>query len=242
MPFYLKEPCCDGAAEIKSSPPTILKSSEAATPGSDRLDNLIANNREWAEAIKSEDPTFFERLSRQHTPEYLWIGCSDSRVPANQITGMDPGEIFVHRNIANLVLHTDLNALSVIHYALEYLKVKHIIVCGHHGCGGVAAAYDDKPLGLIDNWLGNIKDVYQSHKKEIECMPDRQQKIDRLCELNVRTQVKRVAKLPIVLQAWERGQDLTIHGWIYGIQNGLIEDLNVHISGSDQVEEAFRRE
>lgn len=242
MPFQLKQPCCDRAAEIKPSTQTILTSSKAsrATPGLDRLENLITNNRKWADAIKSEDPTFFERLAKQQTPEYLWIGCSDSRVPSNQITGLDPGEIFVHRNIANLVLHTDLNALSVIHYALEYLKVKHIIVCGHYGCGGVAAAYDDKPLGLIDNWLGAIKDVYQSQKEDVDGRPDRQQKIDRLCELNVEAQVKRVATLPIVQQAWARGQDLTIHGWIYGIKNGIIEDLNVQITGPDQVEYAYR--
>jgi carbonic anhydrase len=229
--------------KLKSSPPTILESSKATTgdnPGLDRLENLIAKNRKWSEAVNTEDPTFFERLAKQNTPDYLWIGCSDSRVSANTIIGLDPGLVCVHRNIANLVLHTDLNALSVIHYAVEHLKVKQIIVCGHYGCGGVSAAYDDKPLGLIDNWLGPIKDVYHLHKEEVDGKLDREARIDRLCELNVHAQVKRVAALPIVQQAWDRGQDLVIHGWIYGIKNGLIKDLCIHINSHDQVEEAYR--
>lgn len=206
----------------------------------DELTHLAANNRHWAEAIKAEDPGFFQRLAKQQTPEYLWIGCADSRVPANQIIGLDPGEIFVHRNVANLVLHTDLNALSVLQYAVEYLQVKHVIVCGHYGCGGVAAAYDDQSLGLIDNWLGNIKDTYHRHKAEVEALPDRTQRVDRLCELNVRAQVASVAQTPIVQQAWQRGQTLSVHGWIYSISDGLLQDLSVRISGPQQIDSVYR--
>jgi carbonic anhydrase len=203
--------------------------SEKPRTNQDRLENLLENNREWAKAIKAQDPTFFERLATQQSPKYLWIGCSDSRVPATTLIGLDPGEVHVHRNIANLVLHTDLNALSVLHKAIEILKVKHIIVCGHHGCGGVAAALDDKYLGLIDNWLGAIKDVYHLHKEEVDAMPDQEAKVNRLCELNVMAQAARVATIPVVQQAWERGQELTIHAWVYSIKDVSSRDqLNRH--------------
>ena len=208
----------------------------------DQLTHLAANNRRWAEAIKAQDPDFFERLSHQQAPKYLWIGCADSRVPANQITGLDPGEVFVHRNIANLVVHTDLNLLSVLQYAVEYLKVKHVIVCGHYGCGGVAAAYDNKSFGLIDNWLRNIKDTYHRHQTEVEAQPNREARIDRLCELNVTAQVSRVAQTPIVQNAWQRGQSLSVHGWIYSIKDGLLKDMNVRISGPEQVAPIYRFE
>ncbi|MBP7963616.1 MAG: carbonate dehydratase [Caldilineaceae bacterium] len=206
----------------------------------DQLTHLAANNRRWADAIKAQDPGFFERLSHQQAPEYLWIGCADSRVPANQITGLDPGEVFVHRNIANLVVHTDLNLLSVLQYAVEYLKVKHVIVCGHYGCGGVAAAYENKSLGLIDNWLRNIKDTYHRHQDEVEALPNREARVDRLCELNVVAQVSRVAQTAIVQNAWQRGQSLSIHGWIYSIRDGLLQDLQVRISGPEQVDAIYR--
>lgn len=206
----------------------------------DELTHLAANNRRWAEAIKAQDPDFFERLSLQQSPEYLWIGCADSRVPANQIIGLDPGEIFVHRNVANLVVHTDLNLLSVLQFAVEYLKVKHVIVCGHYGCGGVAAAYDSKSLGLIDNWLRNIKDTYHRHRDELETLPTREARIDRLCELNVIAQVNRVAQTPIVQNAWQRGQSLSIHGWIYSIRDGLLQDLKVRVSQAEQVDAIYR--
>ena len=206
----------------------------------DQLTHLAANNRRWADAIKAQDPGFFERLSHQQAPEYLWIGCADSRVPANQITGLDPGEVFVHRNIANLVVHTDLNLLSVLQFAVEYLKVKHVIVCGHYGCGGVAAAYDNKSLGLIDNWLRNIKDTYFRHRDEVEALPSREARVDRLCELNVIAQVSRVAQTAIVQNAWQRGQSLSVHGWIYSIRDGLLQDLQVRISQPDQVDAIYR--
>jgi len=206
----------------------------------DELTHLAANNRRWAEAIKAEDPDFFERLSQQQKPDYLWIGCADSRVPANQIIGMDPGEVFVHRNVANLVVHTDLNMLSVLQFGVEYLGIKHVIVCGHYGCGGVAAAYDNKSLGLIDNWLRNIKDTYHRYRSELEDLPDRTARIDRLCELNVISQVSRVAQTPIVQTAWRRGQSLSIHGWIYSTRDGLLQDLETRISGPDQVDSIYR--
>ena len=209
-------------------------------PPVDELTHLAAKNRRWAEAIKAQDPDFFERLSHQQTPDYLWIGCADSRVPANQIIGMDPGEVFVHRNVANLVLHTDLNLLSVLHFAVEYLKVKHVIVCGHYGCGGVDAAYDNKSLGLIDTWLRNIKDTYQRHREELETLPNRAARVDRLCELNVMAQVRRVAQTPIVQNAWRRSQSLSIHGWIYSIRDGLLQDLQVRINGPEQVDPIYR--
>jgi len=191
------------------------------------LKRLFESNREWAEQIGKEDPGFFEQLSKQHNPEYLWIGCADSRVPANEIVNLPPGEVFVHRNIANVVVHTDLNCLSVIQYAVEELKVKHIIVCGHYGCGGVQAALDDRDHGLIDNWLRHIRDVYRLHAAQLDAIVDPEARRDRLCELNVIEQVANVCDTTMVRNAWKREQELTIHGWIYRLDDGLLRDLNV---------------
>ena len=204
------------------------------------LKNLFDKNKDWAGAVKESDPDFFSKLSRQQNPEYLWIGCSDSRVPANEIVGMLPGEIFVHRNIANLVIHTDLNCLSVIQYAVEVLKIKHIIVCGHYGCGGIIAAMDNRDLGLIDNWLRNIKDIYRIHRERVDLLQDEEAKINLLCELNVIEQVENVCHTTIVQRAWKSGQELTVHGWIYGIEDGILKDLNVAISGLDEISHTHR--
>ena len=188
------------------------------------LDHIIERNRAWAEAINSEDPDYFPNLSRQQNPEYLWIGCSDSRVPANQIIDLPPGEVFVHRNIANVVVHTDLNCLSVIQYAVEVLMVKHIIVCGHYGCGGVAAAIADENHGLIDNWLRHIRDVRRLHSSKLEHLSPAES-FDALCELNVVEQVTNVCNTTIVKDAWKQGHQLYVHGWIYNIKNGLLQNL-----------------
>lgn len=188
------------------------------------LKHLFDRNLEWANAVKQKDPGFFRNLAEQQTPEYLWIGCSDSRVPANQIVDMMPGEIFVHRNIANVVVNTDLNCLSVIHYAVEVLKVKHIIVCGHYGCGGVMAALEDVDHGLVDHWLGHVKDVVRLNTEKLTGLGE-QQKLDLLCELNVKEQVRNVCETSIVQKAWSHGQALSVHGWIYDIANGLLKDL-----------------
>lgn len=189
------------------------------------LQHLFDKNRSWADAITAEDPEFFSGLSKQQAPEYLWIGCSDSRVPANQIVSLPPGEVFVHRNIANIVVHTDLNCLSVIQYAVEVLKVKHIIVCGHYGCGGIKAAMDNAQHGLIDNWLRHIKDVRRFHKDKLENL-NHEDKLDLLCELNVMEQVANVSKTTTVQNAWRAGTELSIHGWIYNIENGILKDLS----------------
>lgn len=191
------------------------------------LKHLFENNRNWADKITEIDPTFFERLSHQQSPEYLWIGCSDSRVPANEIIGLLPGELFVHRNVANLVIHTDMNCLSVMQYAVEILQVKHIIVCGHYGCGGIQAAIDTKPHGLIDNWLGHLRDIYRKYESELIDISSKQELLNRLCELNVIEQVKNVSQSTIVQDAWNRGQTLWVHGWIYGVTDGLLKDLGV---------------
>ena len=188
------------------------------------LKHLFERNLEWATAIKEKDPSFFQALAAQQNPEYLWIGCSDSRVAANQIIDLPPGEVFVHRNIANLVVHTDLNCLSVIHFAVEVLQVKHIIVCGHYGCSGIKAAVDDRQHGLIDNWLRHIKDVARFNSEKLEDL-DEHEKLDLLCELNVREQVTNVCSTPVVKNAWKNGRTLSIHGWIYNINNGLLKDL-----------------
>ncbi|MES9962639.1 MAG: carbonate dehydratase [Candidatus Sedimenticola sp. 20ELBAFRAG] len=205
------------------------------------LNKLFESNLEWAEGIKERDPLFFQKLSRQQRPEYLWIGCSDSRVPANEIVGLLPGELFVHRNVANLVVHTDLNCLSVLQYAVDVLKVKHIIVCGHYGCGGVAAALGSKSQGLIDNWLRHIKDVYHLHREHFEHCVDTEERVDLLCELNVIEQVANVCHTTIVQDAWERGQELTVHGWIYSIHDGVLRDLNVNFDAPEQVSEHYRQ-
>lgn len=188
------------------------------------LKHLFDRNRAWAQAITEKDPEYFKTLSTQQTPEYLWIGCSDSRVPANQIINLPPGQVFVHRNIANVVVHTDLNCLSVIHFAVEVLRVKHIIVCGHYGCGGVIAAMEDKEHGLIDNWLRHIRDVDRFNAKNLAGL-DKHERLDALCELNVKEQVTNVCNTPVVQKAWNEGQDLHVHGWIYNIENGLLQDL-----------------
>lgn len=193
------------------------------------LKRLLEQNRAWAETIKASDPGFFESLAEQQNPDFLWIGCSDSRVPATQLVGMVPGEMFVHRNVANVVVHTDFNCLSVMQYAVDVLRVDHIIVCGHHGCGGVKAAMDNLQFGLIDNWLRHVQDVMHTHQEELSLLEDESKRVDRLCELNVIEQVKSVSRTTIVQNAWQRGQQLAIHGWIYGLQDGLLRDLNVSI-------------
>lgn len=200
-----------------------------------QLQSLLDNNRAWAEKIKSEEPTFFGELSKQQSPQYLWIGCSDSRVPANQIVGPKPGELFVHRNVANVVVHTDLNCLSVIQYAVDALKVKHIIICGHYGCGGVNAALQNSKLGLIDNWLRHVQDVVQKHRSELSTLPGEMKTLDRLCELNVIEQVYNVCQTTIVQNAWAQRQELAVHGWIYSLSDGLIRDLNVCVASQDEL-------
>ena len=196
--------------------------------------NLFAKNAEWAARMTREDPEFFTRLSRQQAPEYLWIGCADSRVPANEIVGLLPGELFVHRNIANVVVHTDLNCLSVIQFAVEALRVKHIIVTGHYGCGGVLAALRDDRLGLVDNWLRHVQDVHGKYRAEIAAIPNMADKHKRLCELNVIEQVANVSQTTVVRDAWAKGHDLAVHGWIYGLENGLLRDLGITVTGVAQ--------
>lgn len=191
------------------------------------LKNLLDNNKKWSKTVKEQRPAFFADLAKQQNPEYVWIGCSDSRVSASNIVGLMPGEVFVHRNIANLVVHTDMNCLSVIQYAVEVLKVKHIIVCGHYGCGGVKAALENKRHGLIDNWLRHIQDTANLYDEILSQFDDEAEKTDKLCELNVIEQVLNVANTTIVQNAWERKQDLTIHGWIYNLNDGIINDLNI---------------
>ena len=194
------------------------------------LPHLFANNRRWAATVRSAQPEFFSRLAGQQAPEYLWIGCSDSRVPANEIVGLMPGELFVHRNVANLVVHTDLNCLSVLQYAVDVLAVRHVIVCGHYGCGGVGAAVSGARLGLIDNWLRHVQDVQEQHRSRLDGAMPPEARADRLCELNVIEQVRHVGETTIVQDAWTRGQRVDVHGWIYGVQDGLLRDLNVSAS------------
>ncbi len=204
------------------------------------LTDIFERNRKWAEKVKNSDPEFFIQLSKQQNPEFLWIGCSDSRVSANQIVGMLPGQLFVHRNIANLVVHTDLNCLSVIQYAVEVLKVKHIIVCGHYGCGGIQAAMENKEHGLIDNWLRHIKDVYRYYETEIDALQSDPEKINLLCELNVVEQVANVCHTTIVQSAWKSGHDLAVHGWIYSLEDGILKDLNVCVTGPEDISSTHR--
>ncbi len=191
------------------------------------LSRLFENNRAWAEEIARRDPDFFTRLARQQSPQYLWIGCSDSRVPANQIVGLMPGEMFVHRNVANVVVHSDLNCLSTLQFAVDVLRVRHVIVCGHYGCGGVLAALRDDRLGLIDNWLRHVQDVRGKHRAALARLETEQRCHDRLCELNVIEQVVNVCHTTVVREAWARGQELTVHGWIYGLGDGLLRDLGM---------------
>lgn len=197
------------------------------------LEHLLASNKRWAKNVQNEKPHFFSDLSKQQAPEYLWIGCSDSRVPANQITGLLPGEVFVHRNIANVVVHSDLNCLSVVQFAVEVLKVKHIIVCGHYGCGGVKAAMEDKDHGLIDNWLCHIRDVHRFHRQAIDSCANEDDQFDQLCEKNVIEQVRNVCSTTVVQGAWKKGAQLSVHGWIYAVKDGLIRDLEVSMTGLD---------
>jgi carbonic anhydrase len=196
------------------------------------LSHLLQNNKDWADRIRERDPEFFFKLSHQQSPAYLWIGCSDSRVPANEIVGLLPGELFVHRNVANLVVHTDLNCLSVMQFAVDVLKVRHIIVSGHYGCSGVNAALRQDRLGLIDNWLRHLQDVRQKYESHLMGIADAGARCDRLCELNVIEQVNNVCQTTIVRDAWARGQELAVHGWVYRLDNGLVHDLNVTVSGS----------
>lgn len=195
------------------------------------LNHLFEKNRKWAERIRRADPDFFTRLAKQQAPQYLWIGCSDSRVPANQIIDMPPGEVFVHRNIANLVVHADVNCMSVIQYAVEALQIKHIIVCGHYGCGGIRAALTGEAHGLIGNWLENVKHIQRRHRDKIDACRDENEKHDLLCELNVIEQAVNVSRTPMVCRAWQSGRDLTVHGWIYRIEDGILKDLDICITG-----------
>ena len=193
------------------------------------LKHLFDNNRDWAQSIAQHDPDFFRNLSQQQSPHYFWIGCSDSRVPANQIIGLLPGDVFVHRNVANIVAHSDLNCLSALQFAVDVLKIRHIIVCGHYGCGGVQAVMNGQRHGLVDNWLCHVHDVYASNESRLKNITDSVSRFDALCELNVIQQVRNVCQTSIVNDAWSRGQELTVHGWIYGLQDGLLRDLSVSI-------------
>jgi len=203
------------------------------------LGHLFENNRAWSRRIVKQDPEFFAKLSRQQSPEYLWIGCSDSRVPANDIVGLLPGELFVHRNVANVVVHTDLNCLSVMEFAVDLLKVRHIIVCGHYGCSGVRAALKRERLGLSDNWLRHVEDVREKHRVSLDAEARETDAADRLCELNVIEQVANVCQTTIARDAWERGQELDVHGWIYGIQDGLLRDLGVTVTAQNDLRSAY---
>jgi len=203
------------------------------------LSHLFDNNRRWSERIRRANPDFFAELSRQQRPRYLWIGCADSRVPANEIVGLLPGELFVHRNIANVVVHSDLNCLSVMQFAVDVLQVEHIIVCGHYGCSGVAAALQNQRLGLADNWLRHVQDVHSKHDARVSGIPDLENRIDRLCELNVIEQVANVCQTTIVRDAWDRRQALAVHGWVYGLQNGLVHDLGTTVAGAAHCKAAF---
>lgn len=204
------------------------------------ITELIEKNRAWSEGIREQSPDFFRGLSEQQTPEYLWIGCSDSRVPATQLVGLNPGEMFVHRNVANVVVHTDLNCLSVLQFAVDNLKVKHVLVVGHYGCGGVYAALHNLKMGLIDNWLRHVHDVYEKHAALIAPLATDEARHRRLCEMNVIEQVANVCQTTIVQSAWERGQELAIHGLIYGLEDGLLRDLRIHVNGQEELPVTYR--
>jgi len=204
------------------------------------LDHLFENNRAWSERRRRDDPQFFQRLSGQQQPDYLWIGCADSRVPANEIVGLQPGELFVHRNVANVVVHSDLNCLSVIQFAVDVLKVEHIIVCGHYGCSGVAAAVQNQRVGLADNWLRHVQDVASKHDAHVAMVSGLSQRVDRMCELNVIEQVANVCQTTIVRDAWERGQALAVHGWVYGLKDGLVRDLGTTVTKPEQAAPSYR--
>ena len=200
------------------------------------LQLLLDNNRHWSAARTAADPDFFRRLQAQQSPDYLWIGCSDSRVPANEIVGLDPGELFVHRNVANIVVQSDFNCLSVLQFAVDVLKIKHIIVCGHYGCGGVKAALEHERHGLGDNWLRHIRNLSERHRDTLQTIEDRSARLNRLCEINVQAQVLNVSRTTVVEDAWNRGQSLQIHGWIYGLQDGLVRDLGLTLSRESRAE------
>jgi carbonic anhydrase len=204
------------------------------------LKRLLEQNKAWAEGIEASEPGFFQALAKQQLPTYLWIGCSDSRVPATQLVGMVPGEMFVHRNVANVVVHTDFNCLSVMQYAVDVLKVEHIIVCGHHGCGGVKAAMDNVSFGLIDNWLRHVQDVMHVHEEMLAQIDEESARVDRLCELNVIEQVVNVSRTTIVQSAWQRNQELVVHGWIYGLQDGRLRDLGLSVDNAAGLNSAYR--
>ena len=205
------------------------------------LDTLFDNNRRWAASVTARDPKFFETLSQQQSPRYLWIGCADSRVPANEIVGLLPGELFVHRNVANVVVHTDLNCLAVLQYALDVLKVEHVIVCGHYGCGGVQAAEANVSIGLADNWLRHVQDVRERHRGAVEAAGDPRQRADRLCELNVIEQVRNVCHTTVVQDAWRRGQSVSVHGVIYALRDGLLRDLGFTVSAPAKMDPAYEQ-
>jgi len=205
------------------------------------LNELIERNRTWADRIKAQEPDFFSKLSGQQSPRYLWVGCSDSRVPATQLVGLPPGELFVHRNVANVVVHTDFNCLSVMQFAVDVLRVEHIIVCGHYGCGGVGAAMRGEKLGLIDNWLRHVQDVAQRHESALAALASDEARFARLCELNVIEQVLNVGRTTVVQEAWARAQELTVHGWVYGLDNGLLRDLGVSIAAPEEINAAYAR-
>jgi carbonic anhydrase len=204
------------------------------------ISQLFENNREWVADMEAAQPGFFERLVAQQSPEFLWIGCADSRVPANEIVGLLPGELFVHRNVANVVVHTDLNCLSVLQYAVEVLKVKHVIVCGHYGCGGVRAALDDAKFGLIDNWLRHVQDVVKMHRAELDRIAEDEARFDRICELNVIEQAMNICETTILQDAWARGQELSVHGWVYRLHDGIIRDLGFTATENADVQRAYR--
>ena len=204
------------------------------------LKHLFDNNRAWSERIRRSDPEFFATLSRQQKPRYLWIGCADSRVPANEIVGLLPGELFVHRNIANVVVHSDLNCLSVTQFAVDVLQVEHIIVCGHYGCSGVSAALQNRRVGLADNWLHHVQDVHAKHEEKVDALSGIPRRIDRLCELNVIEQVANVCRTTVVRDAWNRGQSLAVHGWVYGLTDGVVRDLGTTATNLEEVSPAYR--
>lgn len=225
---------CVALAYIVATQPELL-----VDPIMKDIETLISNNRQWSRLLKEEDPGFFERLSLAQKPRFLWIGCSDSRVPAERLTGLEPGELFVHRNVANLVIHTDLNCLSVVQYAVEVLEVDHIIICGHYGCGGVQAAVENPELGLINNWLLHIRDLWYKHSSLLGELPP-EKRFDKLCEINVIEQVYNLGHSTVMQSAWKRGQKVTIHGWVYGILDGYLRDLEVSATNREILEQRYR--
>ena len=204
------------------------------------LEDCFEANRKWAARMRESDPDFFDRLRHQQSPELLWIGCSDSRLPPDRIIGRQPGEVLVHRNVANVVVHTDMNVLSVLQYGIEVLGVRHVIVCGHYGCGGIRAALQPQPLGLIDNWLRHIRDVHAMHRPELDAIADDDARADRLCELNVSAQLANVCRTTIVQDAWRQGRSLAVHGWVYSLADGLLRDLGISVEREDQIPDAYR--